>query len=428
MGVTHTKTLTANIFLYALLGLLALLPFHAFATTWLGTIVNNRPQLQSWKEIVVIALGLYTVFWAIRDRSLGRFLLENSLNKLILVYIALHLGLSLIIQPELTANLHGLKINLEFLVLFLAAQAVIWRARPVHIDRKVVDVLIAGGLVVSLFGLAQALILPPDFLTNFGYGPGTINPFLPIADNSGFYRILSTLGGPNQLGQYLILPFVCILYRSFQTKNNWWFALTIPVLACMYFTYSRSAWVGAVLALCVILLGHFDWRKVTLIFSLGLVAIGIVVALFASNSSINTKLSYLVFHGSTPATSVSNNDRILAIRSAVNEVIEQPLGRGPGMAGPASFYLQKHTGVISENYYLQIAIEVGILGLIFFITILVIAGLSLAKLPPGNALALPLLATLIGWSFINLVLHGWADSTSSLIWWGSAGAIIRNTK
>ena len=163
MGVTHTKTLTANIFLYALLGLLALLPFHAFATTWLGTIVNNRPQLQSWKEIVVIALGLYTVFWAIRDRSLGRFLLENSLNKLILVYIALHLGLSLIIQPELTANLHGLKINLEFLVLFLAAQAVIWRARPVHIDRKVVDVLIAGGLVVSLFGLAQALILPPDF-------------------------------------------------------------------------------------------------------------------------------------------------------------------------------------------------------------------------------------------------------------------------
>lgn len=428
MSLSHTKTPSSRFFYFALLTLLALLPFHAFGTTWASTVFDNRALLQSWKEIVILGLCLYTLFWTIRDRALGKFLLENPLNKLILLYAALHLTISLILRPELLANLHGLKINLEFLALFICAQAIVWRARPSHADRTIADIIIIGGVVVALFGLAQALLLPKDFLLSFGYGPGTINPYLPIGEDSQLFRVISSLGGPNQLGQYLILPLACVLYKSFRTKNYSWLGLSLPILGCMYFTYSRSAWVGAALALVVIGVYCFGWRKMSAAVGIGLLALAAISVIYVNKVQKGSSLSYVIFHGSSPTDSISNNDHIKAIASASRQVISQPFGNGTGTAGPASYYLKAEKGSISENYYLQVALEVGVMGLLLFVVIVVATGLALMRIPASNNLAIPLLSALVGWSFINLLLHGWADSTASLVWWGSAGAIIRKSK
>lgn len=428
MSIAHTKTFTSRAFYFALLALIALLPFHAFATTWAGSIFDNRTLLQSWKEILALIFASYTIFWAIRDRSLGRFLLNYQLNKVVLAYVGLHLLISAILQPELLANLHGLKIDLEFLVLFISAQAIVWRARPAHVDRVLSDIIIICGVIVSLFALAQATLLPKDFLTHFGYGPGTINPFLPIDGGSSLFRVLSTLGGPNQLGQYLILPLACVTFRALKTKKYSWLLLAIPIITSMYFTYSRGAWIGALLALAVIGVWHFGWRKAIIAMGIFLVGVSLATIIYLQNATKNSSFSYVVFHGSSPTKSVSNNDHIKALQTATQTVIARPLGRGTGLAGPASYYLKNQVGLISENYYLQVAIEVGIMGLLFFLIILAMTGLALARLAPTDSLGIALLATLIGWSFINLVSHGWADSTASLVWWGSAGAIIRKTK
>lgn len=428
MSVTHTKTYTSKVFFVLLLSLIAFLPFHAFATTWAGSLIGHRTLLQSWKEILTLIFALYTTFWAIRDRALGKFLLNYPLNRIILIYAGLHLLLSAALRPELLSNLHSIKINLEFLILFVSAQAVIWRSRPDHTDRILSNIIIASGVIVALFAVAQAIILPKDFLSHFGYGPGTINPFLPISGDSSLFRVLSTLGGPNQLGQYLILPLACTTYRAIKTRKYSWLIFTVPIVTALYFTYSRGAIIGALLALGVIGVHHFGWRKAALaLVTIILIATG-VSYIYLKNSSKDSEITYVIFHGSSISDSVSNNDHIKSLKTATSTVINDPLGRGPGTAGPASYYLKNQVGLISENYYLQVAIEVGIVGLLLFLTIVVMAFLELSKLSPSNVLGFSLVATLIGWSFVNIFSHGWADSTASLIWWGSAGAIIRKKK
>jgi O-antigen ligase len=92
--------------------------------------------------------------------------------------------------------------------------------------------------------------------------------------------------------------------------------------------------------------------------------------------------------------------------------MSNPIGHGLGSAGPASFKASQP--VIPENWYLQIAYEVGILGLLLYI--LAFAGL-LGDFIRNRNLALPasLFALTCGILVSNLFLHTWADSTLVLI-------------
>jgi O-antigen ligase len=78
---------------------------------------------------------------------------------------------------------------------------------------------------------------------------------------------------------------------------------------------------------------------------------------------------------------------------------------------------------IAENYYLQIAQETGWLGLGLFLAILIAVGWELAK-RRRRALAVMLLASLVGISVVNVLSHAWADDTLSLLWWGLAGIAL----
>jgi len=118
----------------------------------------------------------------------------------------------------------------------------------------------------------------------------------------------------------------------------------------------------------------------------------------------------------------SNQGHFAATASGLKDIIKYPLGSGTGTAGPASVY-NNHPARIAENYFVQIGQETGVLGLGLFIAINVLLGLELWR-RRGNLLAVVLLASLFGISFINLLSHAWADDTISYIWWGLAGAVI----
>ena len=123
----------------------------------------------------------------------------------------------------------------------------------------------------------------------------------------------------------------------------------------------------------------------------------------------------------------SNSDHTLAIKDAIGDIKQQPLtGCAPGCAGPASFY-DPDGAKLSENYYLQIAQEVGVVGLGLFLAINILVGIQLF-IRRQDALALALFASLIGISVANLLLHVWADDTLAYIWWGIAGAVIANSR
>ena len=138
----------------------------------------------------------------------------------------------------------------------------------------------------------------------------------------------------------------------------------------------------------------------------------------------NQTAQYTLFHTSSTSTSPNspNAVRASALQNAWRDTTHQPLGRGPGTAGPASQH-NDHKARIAENYYLQIGQEVGVLGIAVFVAM---NGLIARQLwyRRADMLARVLLASLAGISVINLVSHAWADDTLSLLWWGLAGVAL----
>jgi hypothetical protein len=150
----------------------------------------------------------------------------------------------------------------------------------------------------------------------------------------------------------------------------------------------------------------------------GLVVVAALVTLAFHN---NSHFQNFIFHtqdNSKVAVS-SNDDHASALGRGLDDIRHEPLGRGPGTAGPASIYNDDKVR-IAENYYIQIGQETGLIGMALFILINLGVG-YLLWLRRANPLALSLFASLAGLTFINLLSHGWADDTVAYVWWGLAG-------
>jgi hypothetical protein len=136
----------------------------------------------------------------------------------------------------------------------------------------------------------------------------------------------------------------------------------------------------------------------------------------------SARFENFIFHTQTHSAvkTTSDESHLAALKISAKDIWRQPLGRGPGTAGPASIYNTGHQPRIAENYFVQIAQETGWLGLGLFLLINVGVG-YLLWLRRADPLALSLFASLIGLTFINLLSHAWADDTLAYVWWGLAG-------
>ncbi|MGH8466822.1 MAG: O-antigen ligase family protein, partial [Pseudomonas sp.] len=138
----------------------------------------------------------------------------------------------------------------------------------------------------------------------------------------------------------------------------------------------------------------------------------------------NDRVENIIFHtdeNSLSATS-SNEQRASAIQDGLADLANEPFGRGPGTAGPASAH-NSQPARIAENYYLQIGQETGWLGLGLFVAIVWMVGRRLWH-RRSDPLARALFVSLIGLSFISLVQHAWTDDTLAILWWGLAGVAM----
>jgi O-antigen ligase len=197
------------------------------------------------------------------------------------------------------------------------------------------------------------------------------------------------------------------------------------LLVALAFSFSRSAWIGLLLSLLIIAWLSLRNQKTRnlLLYGLGGLAILVGVLAFAlrNNSGFESVL-YHTDHTSQIAES-SNEGHSAAFKSAGKDIIHEPLGRGVGTAGPESTYNYGHYGRIAENYFMQIGQETGIVGIALLIAILVAIGKALWN-RRQDPLALWLLASLVGITFINLLSHAWTDDTLAYLWWGYAAIAL----
>ena len=404
--------------------ILLLMPFHAFLTVWGASLLGHYTALRLWKEVLLVFCVVGAICLVATDHKIRSHTLTRRLVWLILGYMLLTVvwGLLALNQHDVSAKAlgYGLIINLRFLAFFLVTWAVALRMSRLRIHWQ--WVVLWPAAIVVVFGLLQILVLPRDFLSHFGYGPATIPAFETINNNIHYVRIASTLRGANPLGAYLLIPISLLSILLVRGKRRQLYgALLAGALVVEFFTFSRSAWVGAVLSIVVVLCLSRLPRRTQRI---NLVVAGCLVlaaALLTVTFRHNVRFQNFVLHTQTHSavSTTSDQGHESALSAGLHDLSHHPLGNGPGTAGPASVY-NNHPPRIAEDYYVQIGQEVGWLGLAMFLLIMTGVG-YLLWLRRGHPLALSLFASLVGISFIGLFAHVWTDDTLAYVWWGLAG-------
>lgn len=407
--------------------ILLLVPFHALLTVWLASNFGHYISFRLWKEVLLAVASLGALYLVLFDKKTRLNTLYHELSWVIIAYAlvqlvwaawALHVEA---VTPKAAA--YGVLLDLRFLLFFLCAWVI--GSRTVRLSSQWSMVLIWPAIAVIVVGLLQALVLPADFLRHFGYSSQTIPPYETINHNRQYIRIMSTLRGANPLGAYLLLPISGLLVLMAIGKRNWRRSLTLAgALVVLFFSFSRAAWIGVVLLAAAVAVLQLKRRHLP--YAAGAAAVLVAAAAIISIGFWhNARFQNFIFHTqehSAVATS-SNGGHVSAFRHGLSDVLHEPLGRGPGTAGPASVYNDGHPARIAENYYLQLGQEVGWLGLGLFIAINVFVAWLLWQ-RRADPLALTLLASLAAISFVNLLSHAWTDDTLSYIWWGLAGIAI----
>lgn len=420
----------AHILAWTVVVVFILLPFHAVFTTLLGANFGHIDLFRIWKELIMVPVTLGSAWLAFSDKHLKGWILSSPLVILISAYTALHLILGIYAldrgNVSSSALIYSLLINIRFLIFFLDCLIIAYKVPWLGQNWK--KFVLVPAVFVIVFGLFQQFILPTNFLTHLGYGLNTIPAYQTVDQKPQYIRLQSTLRGPNPLGAYLVLVLVAIAAIAAQRKNKaFWMVVGSGGLVVLFFTYSRSAWLGALIGLIIIgywLIKRPKFRRAALIGTAILVLIfGTGLLIWQKNSLVENTL----FHTSQTSRSPESSNAVHteAMLDGAKSVLRQPLGGGPGTAGPASFR-NNHPPRIAENYFIQIGQEVGIIGLIIFIVINLILIKQLQE-SRSQLLAKILLASLAGLIIINLLSHAWADDTLSYIWWGLAGMVIASS-
>lgn len=410
-----------------LAAILVLLPFHAFFTTWLGSNFQHLDAWRIWKEVAIVMALPFTLWLCLKKSELRRWLKTDWLVRLCLLYASLFLsaGLWALYQHHVNqaALIYGWLSDLRYFGLMLIIMAVV--AVDDFLRRHWVRIMLGSSLIVVIFGLLQRFALSYDFLHHFGYGPKTIPAYQTVDQKLEYRRVQSTLRGANPLGAYLVLILTVAASQWHRRQLRWLVGgLMLGGLMVLGFTYSRSAWLALLPAVGLVLWWQYNNPKLHRLILLGLAAVLVAGGTSLLLARQDRVLQNTFFH--TDSTSLSpqssNAGRAAALEAGLRDVWHEPLGRGPGTAGPASTR-NNHPGRIAENYYIQIAQEVGWLGLGLFIAINLLIVIRLWR-QRTDPLVQVLLAGWLGLSLVNLVSHAWADDTLGLLFFGLVGIAL----
>lgn len=395
---------------WGVIALLLYMPVHAFISIMLGHFLGYRVFWSLLKDGYVLVLIAALIVYSWRSGQLKALLLRPA-NLVIMFVLVVSIFVSLITQPQLNQLAFGIKANLLPLLLLLGIQPAYGVIKKYEWGKLVC----LPAVVIAAVALIQSIWLPPQWLEWLGYNSNTIAPLQMIENSSNIHRAFASLGGPNQLGAYLIIPICFATVLALRYRRWRYLAISVVLLGGLIVSFSRSAWIGAALAIVAVLISLLPvWLRVVL-------PLGIVGALAMSWNSLATRiqnssnkyLQFVLLHGRFFAsTNMGSPDTLRGINltTQLKLVLHEPWGHGLGSAGPASQL--GSNSVVAENWYVQLAYEIGLVGLIGYVAAAVCFAIALWR-DHSSVLRDSALVILLGLTVVNLFLHSMADSTLS---------------
>jgi len=383
------------------------------------------------------------------------------------------------VPSSFASFIFGFKYDFVPLIFFLLLAQLQWDEEFLR-SRMFPALLIVGGIVAA-YGIFT-FFLPQSFFTLLGYSdahsiyaPGSsLSAFQQVSD-TGIRRIQSTFSGPNQFGLWLILPWSIGIVRLLSSseaakrrsrevsspkqslESSRLFGrdslekslFLILTASALFLTFSRSAWIAAFIIVMVAM--GMTQKRSALVTRYSLLVTGLLV-------------SVLLIWFISPELllrSISNRHHFERTREGIISIIQKPFGYGLGTAGPASnrtsdacIYFEEgadiswaqdrsdlclfigktqvqptidqkvcHCPILPENWYVQIGIELGILGFALF--------LLLTFFVLNRLLALrytQIFLTFLGISIAAMFLHSWEDSAIAYTVWGLVGVALSSSE
>ncbi len=255
MNLSARSKLT-NLLTAIIAAIILIVPFHAILTVWLGSNFGHYTAWRLWDETLLIIATLLTVILATTSKQWNK-LFKQQVIWLVAAYALLELAIGAVAlyKHDVTTKAlgYGLIVDLRFFLFFAVCLVAV--SNNDWLKRNWKQLLLIPGAVVVSFGLLQHFALSYDFLRHFGYGQATIMPYETINHNLNYVRIMSTLRGSNPLGAYLVLVISAITVLFMRAKNSKWrwiYGLFgIASAATLFYSYSRSAWIGAALGVAI---------------------------------------------------------------------------------------------------------------------------------------------------------------------------------
>ncbi len=347
----------------------------------------------SWKELLVGAL----VVAAARHRRL-RPVSPDRLDLLAVAFLVVVVVYRLfptwlastdLLIPDQARNVAGRTLALPVVALLAA--------RHVELDRRwrerVATAAVAAGVLIGVCAIVE--ILRGSLWQTFLHDVLDVNRYqLTIFSNESertFIFTDPTLSGEKSrragsiLGSHLdaafalLLPLGVVLHRL----RRQWRAATLVAAGTvgvgLALTQTRSAILGGALIALGALRSNTGGSSNRVRLAMGMALALVVIVPLVADSALAERITGAV-SGSDQESAPEHTERS---RAAFDAVVDRPLGQGLGSSGGIAnrFDVQGH--LLPENHYLRVALDVGVLGSILFIGI-VVTGVRTARRQAGR--------------------------------------------
>jgi len=243
-------------------------------------------------------------------------------------------------------------------------------------------------------------------------------------------RVYSTIGNANNYAELLVmfLPFFAAAFLNAKKISHraMYALMVIPCLISLLLTYSRSSWIGLVVAIGMFVLLK-EWRLIPVFGLIGL-------AIFPFLPVTITRRIMTIFSGDS-----STNMRFTIWKQTfplIKDYWATGIGLGPDVfIGMMKNYPTTQKAVHAHNIFIQILIETGILGLVSFIalkvhlfkqTVTVVLNKKIDMAYKNHIIAA--ISSIFGLLVVALVEYIWHEHRIMLIYWLMVGLLMASLR
>lgn len=297
-----------------------------------------------WDELLFLfALCLWLYKWIVYRKQAGYK--ATPLDIPLMFFIVVSIALVFIKSPIMGIAVAGLRQVVQQMLWYFVVAQLVTSSKNV---RWLLYIAVFIGGLLGLHGIYQYVTkaeMPSYWVDRLESGITT--------------RVFSIIGSPNILGSLMVLLIPVAISFIFSEQKVFkkiiFIGITLTMSATLVFTSSRSAWIGFVVAM-----GVYFWLKDKRLILL------LVIGVFAAYAFVPTiahRVNYLL----SPEYLISSatGGRVARWTIGLDMLRQNPLfGLGLGQFGgavaqnfkiPDAFYV--------DNYFLKIAVEMGLVGL-----------------------------------------------------------------